>query len=80
MKAVVLALAMTLATAAAAAAGDCEDGLARLDTALASGGIDPDVQAQAQDMRNQASELCKAGNEEEGADVLNEAAALLGIE
>jgi hypothetical protein len=35
---------------------------------------------QAEDMRGQAQQLCDAGNEEEGADVLSEAVALLGIE
>ena len=31
-------------------------------------------------MRDQAEQLCGAGNEEEGADILAEATALLGIE
>ena len=31
-------------------------------------------------MRNQAAQLCSAGNEEEGVDVLAEAGALLGVD
>ena len=80
MKAIALALATLLALAAPAAAGSCDEGLRKLDAALQSTDIEPDVKAQAQDMRNQAAQLCAAGNEAEGADVLAEAASLLGIE
>lgn len=40
----------------------------------------PDERAQVQDMRAQASQLCKAGNEQEGLDVTAEAKAMLNIE
>lgn len=80
MKSVFAALAIILATAGSALAGPCEDGLKKLDEALQSDQISPDVKSQAEDMRGQAEQLCAAGNEEEGADVLSEAAALLGIE
>jgi hypothetical protein len=68
------------ALAAPAAAGPCEDSLGKIDKALQSENVDPDVKTQLQDMRGQAQQLCDAGNEEEGADVLSEALALLGIE
>ncbi len=75
-----IAMAMLIAAAAPAAAGACEEGLRKLETALADLDITPDVKTQVQDMRAQAEQLCDAGNEEEGADILSEVIALLGIE
>jgi hypothetical protein len=80
MKSVLLAIALTFATAASASAAGCGEDLKKLDTALQAPDISPDVKAEVLDMRNQAEKLCTAGNEEEGEDVLAEAAALLGIE
>lgn len=80
MKSVFAALAIVVAMAGPALAGPCEDGLRKLDAALQSDQIAPDLKSQAEDMRGQAEQLCAAGNEEEGADVLSEAVALLGIE
>lgn len=80
MKAAYVVFALLAATAGTALAGPCDDDLKKLDEALQSDQIAPDVKAQAQDMRGQAEMLCDAGNEREGADILSEAAALLGIE
>lgn len=80
MKPVIIALGLLLAVSGTAWAGPCEDELAKLDEALKSSEIAPDVKAQAQDMRKQAADLCSAGNEAEGLDVLTEAEALLGME
>lgn len=80
MKAAFIALAFLAATAGSALAGPCEDGLKKLDQAIGSDQIAPDMKTQAEDMRGQAQQLCDAGNEEEGADVLSEALALLGVE
>jgi hypothetical protein len=80
MKALFLTLALSVATAGAASAAGCDEDLKKLDAVLSSGTVSPDLKAQAEDMRNQAQQLCDAGNEEEGEDVLAEAAALLGIE
>lgn len=80
MKPQIIALGLLLAVSGTAWAGPCDDELGKVDEALTSSEIAPDVKTQAQDMRNQAAELCKAGNEAEGLDVLNEAEALLGIE
>lgn len=80
MKALLVALAITCATAGAASAAGCEEDLRKLEALLSSGTVAPDLKAQAEDMRNQAQQLCDAGNVEEGEDVLAEAAALLGIE
>jgi hypothetical protein len=81
MKAIAAALALFLALAGpAAAAGACQDGLAKVDAALQSPTLAPDVKSEVQDMRAQAQQLCDAGNEDEGKDILNEAIALLGVE
>jgi len=80
MKAAFVALALLAATAGSALAGPCDDGLRKLDAALQSTEIAPELKLQVEDMRMQAQQLCDAGNDEEGADVLTEAVALLGIE
>lgn len=77
MKSAVLALGLFLLLPAAALAGSCAEDVKALDAALATAQLEPDVKAQLQDMRNQADKLCAAGNEEEAADVLSEAASIL---
>jgi hypothetical protein len=79
-KSMIIALGLLAATASQAWAGPCEDGLSKIDAALQSDQVSPELKTQARDMRNQAAELCGAGNEAEGADVIAEAVALLGIE
>ena len=76
----IIALGLLAASFSPAWAGPCEDSLSKVDAALQSDQVSPEVKTQAQDMRDQAAELCGAGNEAEGADVLAEAMALLGIE
>ena len=80
MRAVIIALGLLLGVAGTAWAGPCEDELSKVDEALKGPDLAPDVKTQAQDMRKQAADLCSAGNESEGLDVLTEAEALLGIE
>jgi opacity protein-like surface antigen len=80
MKSLLLAAALTLATFSAAQAGQCQDDIAKIDAALASSDLDADLRQQAEDMRNQAVQLCGAGNEEEGLDVTSEAKAMLSLE
>jgi hypothetical protein len=80
MKALALALALIAATSGLAVAGLCQDELKKVDAALASQELPPEQRAQAEDMRNQALQLCGAGNEQEGVDVLTEAKAMLGVE
>jgi hypothetical protein len=75
--ATLLALAL-LATPAEA--GPCQDDVAKIDNALATMELSPDERAQLEDMRNQAVQLCGAGNETEGLDVTSEAKAMLNIE
>lgn len=64
----------------AAMAGQCQDDIAKIDKALATKELAPDERAQIEDMRNQAVQLCGAGNEQEGVDVTSEAKAMMNIE
>ena len=80
MKTLILAASLTLALSTAAFAGQCQDDIEKIDAALASGDVGPDQRAQIEDMRNQAVQLCGAGNEAEGLDVTAEAKAMLNIQ
>lgn len=81
MKTALLAVALTLGLGLSPAlAGTCADDIARIDAALAAGKVDPARKEQVEDMRNQAVQLCGAGNDQEGLDVTAEAKALIGIE
>ena len=80
MKPFVLCLALILAAASPALAGQCEQDVAKIDKVLATAELAPDVRAQIEDMRNQAVQLCGAGNEAEGIDVTSEAKSILAIE
>jgi len=79
MKALLAVLVLIL-TPAAAIAASCQEDIAKIDAALAAGKVPAEQRAQIEDMRNQAVQLCGAGNEQEGLDVTAEAKALLGIE
>jgi len=61
-------------------ADQCQDDIAQIDGALASQELGPDERAQLEDMRNQAVQLCGAGNIQEGLDVTGEAKAMLNIQ
>jgi hypothetical protein len=80
MKTFILAASITLALTTAALAGQCQDDIEKIDAALAGGDVGPDQRAQLEDMRNQAVQLCGAGNEAEGLDVTAEAKAMLNIQ
>jgi hypothetical protein len=77
-----LALATLLVStlSVSAFADDCQDDVAKIDTALAQDGVDADIKAQVEDMRSQAVQLCGAGNLEEGLTMTAEAKSLLKIE
>ena len=79
VSAVFAALALAFASVPALA-DDCQTDVAKIDAAIASGTLDSDIKAQAEDMRNQAVQLCGAGNTEEGLSVTAEAKTLLKIE
>jgi hypothetical protein len=81
MKTSLLALAMLLAIPAAARASQCQDDIAKIDAALAaSSGITKEQRDQIEDMRSQAVQLCGAGNDQEGLDVIAEAKAMLNLQ
>jgi hypothetical protein len=63
-----------------ALADDCQADVAKIDAAIAKGDLDSDIKAQAEDMRNQAVQLCGAGNVDEGMAVTADAKTLLKIE
>ena len=79
MKMLLAAAALTLFVGPAAA-GQCEDDLARVDKAVKSGEVKPEDKAQVKDMRDQAQKLCSGGNVQEGIDVLTEVKAMLNME
>ena len=80
MKTFILAAAFAVALSTASFAGQCQDDIAKIDAALASQELSQDQKAQLDDMRNQAVQLCGAGNETEGLDVTAEAKAMLNIQ
>ena len=80
MKTLILAASLVLALSNMAFAGQCQDDIEKIDAALASAELDADSRAQLEDMRNQAVQLCGAGNEVEGLDVTAEAKAMLNIQ
>jgi hypothetical protein len=74
-----LLVAMTV-SANTAIAGQCQDDVAKIDALLSGNHLDTEQRAQLEDMRNQAVQLCGAGNEEEGLAVTAEAKATFNIE
>jgi hypothetical protein len=80
MKTMFYAAVVLSALSGAAFAGQCQDDIEKIDQVLASGEVGPDQRAQLEDMRNQAVQLCGAGNEAEGLDVTAEAKAMLNIQ
>jgi hypothetical protein len=81
MKHTLFATALILTSLSGAAlADDCQNDVAKLDAALAQEGLAADVKQQAEDLRNNAVQLCGAGNTEEGLAVTAEAKVLLQVE
>ncbi len=81
MKKLMIAAAVAaLVATPALAAGDCKADIEKIDAALATQELTPDEKAELEDMRNQAVQLCGAGNLSEGLDVTSEAKARLNIE
>ena len=80
MKNMLCACTVLSALSTAAFAGQCQDDIAKIDEALATQELSKDQKAELDDMRNQAVQLCGAGNESEGLDVTTEAKAMLNIQ
>ncbi len=66
--------------ATGAQAGQCQDDVAAIDKALKAETLASDMKAQALDIRNQAEQLCTAGNEDEGLALAAEAKVLLQLD
>jgi hypothetical protein len=80
MKPVIFAALFAAFVPGAAFAGQCQEDIAKIDKALATKELAAEERVQLEDMRNQAVQLCGAGNEQEGLDVTSEAKAMLNIE
>ena len=80
MKSLFAALCGLAILSGAAYAGQCEDDIAKIETALASVELSSDQRAQLEDMKDQAQQLCAEGHETEGLDVTGEAKAMLNID
>ncbi|MFT3987022.1 hypothetical protein [Aestuariivirga sp.] len=81
MKAAFAALFIFVAGICPALADDCAKDIAKIDQAMAKpDAVKPEDRAQLEDMRNQAVQLCGAGNTQEGLDVTGEAKAMLNIQ
>jgi hypothetical protein len=75
-----LVLSALVISAAPALAQSCAGELAAIEKALASEQLSSDVRAQVEDMKKQAEQLCAAGNEQEGLDVMSEVKQILNID
>ncbi len=73
-------LLFSAALAAPALADKCQDDVKQIEAAIASKQVSGDERAQLEDMKNQAAQLCAAGNVQEGLDVSAEAKAMLDID
>lgn len=76
-----LALALLATLAAPALAGQCQDDIAKIDAALAADSkLMPEQRQQVDDLRNQAVQLCGAGNDDEGLDQAAQAKVILNLQ
>ncbi len=80
IKSLSYAAAFSMVFGASAMAGTCQDDVAKIDAALKTATLDADVKTEVTDLREQAIQLCGAGNEKEGVDVTAQAKTLLSIE
>jgi hypothetical protein len=80
LKIIALSSALILTVAAPVLASPCTDDIAKIDAALTKADLDADVKTEVTDLREQAVQLCGAGNDQEGLDSTAQAKALLNIE
>lgn len=81
MKTALSSLCLLVLIVSPALADDCAKDIAKIDQALAKpDAVKPEDRPQLEDMRNQAVQLCGAGNTQEGLDVTGEAKAMLNIQ
>lgn len=61
-------------------AGQCQTDIAKIDQALSKTKLDADQKQEVVDLREQAVQLCGAGNEQQGLDVTAQAKQILSID
>ena len=61
-------------------AGQCQTDIAKIDQALAKTKLQADQKQEVMDLREQAVQLCGAGNEQQGLDVTAQAKQILEID
>lgn len=66
--------------AAPADSATCKDDIAQINKAMETAKLDADAKQAVLDMRDQAIQLCGAGNEQQGLDETAQAKAILNIE
>ncbi len=69
-----------LAAPATAATATCKDDIAKINKAIESAKLEADAKQAVADLRDQAVQLCGAGNEQQGLDETAQAKAILNIE
>ena len=74
-----LPIAALLASAPAYAAS-CKDDIAKIDKAMDKTKLDADKKQEVLDLREQAVQLCGAGNEQQGLDETAQAKTILGVD
>ena len=79
MTKILFALAF-VAFATPALAGQCQTDIAKIDAALSKAKLDKDQKQEVMDLREQAVQLCGAGNEQQGLDVTAQAKQILSID
>jgi len=67
-------------SSAPAFAGQCQDDIAKIDAAIVTTKIAADQKQEVSDLREQAVQLCGAGNEAAAVDVTAQAKQILNIE
>jgi hypothetical protein len=72
--------AIIVTLAAPAFASQCTDDIAKIDAAMVKTELDADVKTELMNLREQAVQLCGAGNDQEGLDSTAQAKVLLNIE
>ncbi len=65
---------------APAMAANCQDDIGRIDKALETTKLDADEKQEVSDLREQAVQLCGAGNDSAGMDVTAQAKQILKID
>ena len=76
---VFIAAALAL-LAAPTYAATCKDDIAKINKAMESAKLEADAKQAVSDLRDQAIQLCGAGNEQQGLDETAQAKAILNIE